>query len=56
MKKKKSEEKTSRKSETLHREKIKIESIYIDHEEKHEDCATNRLERLNARKNKKIKK
>jgi hypothetical protein len=45
----------SRKSETLHREEIEIESIYSDHEEEHKDCATSRLERLNARKNKKEK-
>jgi hypothetical protein len=45
----------SRKSETLHREKIEIESIYNDHEKEHEDCVTSRLERLNAHKNKKEK-
>jgi hypothetical protein len=53
--KKKSEENTSRKSEILHREEIEIESICNDYEEEHENCATNRLERLNARKNKKNK-
>jgi hypothetical protein len=55
MKKKKSEENTSRKSETLHREEIEIESICSDHEEEHEDCAASRLERLNARRDKKEK-
>jgi hypothetical protein len=53
--KKKSEENTSRKNETLHREEIEIESICSDHEEEYEDCVTNRLEKLNARKNKKNK-
>jgi hypothetical protein len=53
--KKKSEEITSRKSETLHREEVEIESIYNNHEEEHKDYATSRLERLNTRKNKKIK-
>jgi hypothetical protein len=53
-KKKKSEKNTSRKSETLHREEVEIESIYNNHEE-HEDCATSCLERLNARRNKKEK-
>jgi hypothetical protein len=50
--KKKSEENTSRKSETLHREEIEIESICSDHEEEHEDYATSRFEKLNARRNK----
>jgi hypothetical protein len=53
--KKKNEENMSRKSETLHREEIEIESIYSDYKEEHEECATSRLERLNARKNKKEK-
>jgi hypothetical protein len=53
--KKKSDENTSRKSETLHREKIEIESICNDYKEEHEDCTTSRLKKLNARKNKKIK-
>jgi hypothetical protein len=53
--KKKNEENTSRKSETLHREEVEIESIYNNHEEKHEDYTASRLEKLNARKNKKNK-
>jgi hypothetical protein len=54
-KKKKNEKNTSRKSETLHREEIEIELICNDYREEHEDCATNHLKRLNARKNKKEK-
>jgi hypothetical protein len=53
--KKKSEENMSKKNEILHRKEIEIESICSDYEEEHEDCAASRLERLNARKNKKEK-
>jgi hypothetical protein len=46
----------SRKNETVHCEEVEIESICSDHEEEHEDCATSRLERLNARRDKKREK